>query len=281
MTQDEYNYLKLKLRKLIDFDLDGYKSNQMMRRLDGLISRKGLTGVISYVRLIEQDPEECARLKDFLTINVSEFFRDIQHFNVLQNLILPELLRQRHRLNIWSAGCSNGAEAYSVALILEKLSPQGHHRILATDVDEGILDKARAGGPYRRQEVRNVPEKTLKDYFNEFEGNYRVKDYLRSKVIFQKHDLVRDEYERDFDLILCRNVVIYFSEEAKQRLKLKFHESLREGGVLFIGATETMLDAEEIGFQKMHLCFFKKCSNYQELKNSYSHSGIHSIERRR
>ncbi|MCR4394971.1 MAG: protein-glutamate O-methyltransferase CheR [Dehalococcoidales bacterium] len=281
MTRDEYNYLKLKLRKLIDFDLDSYKCNQMMRRLDGLISRKGLPGVISFVKLIEQDPEECARLKDFLTINVSEFFRDRQHFDVLQNIVLPDLLRQRPLLKIWSAGCSNGAEAYSVALILEKLSPHRNHKILATDIDEGILRRAQEGGPYRHHEVRNVPAQMLKECFNEVDGNFWIRDSFRNKVIFKKHDLVRDEYESDFDLIICRNVVIYFSEEAKKRLKLKFHQSLREGGILFIGATETMLDAEEIGFQKIHLCFFKRVTGIRDLKNLGRHSGISMVEWRR
>ena len=96
-------------------------------------------------------------LQDFLTINVSSFFRDEKQFQRLQSVILPELLQNNRRLNIWSAGCSNGAEPYSIAIILTELSDRHDHRILATDIDDTILERAKSGGPYKAADVKNVP----------------------------------------------------------------------------------------------------------------------------
>jgi len=261
MNQEEYIYVKKKVRELTKFDLEHYASNQMMRRLDSFISRSKTTNITDYFKLLENDVKELEKLQDFLTIHVSEFFRDAAHFHVLQEKVLPELLRQNKRLNIWSAGCSNGSEPYSVAMILENLAPDMDHRILATDIDTDILKKAAAGGPYKPADVKNVAQCLGLKYLTFNEGSYWVKDDLRKKVTFRQHDLTRDPFEGAFNLIMCRNVVIYFSEEAKKKLKEKFYNSLKINGVLFIGGTETMLDAAELGFQRLVACFYRKTTD--------------------
>lgn len=123
MNSEEYELIKQKIRQLIKLDLDNYRANQMMRRLDGFIARSNTKNVVQYCEIIEHDATELARLQDFLTINVSEFFRDIPYFTNLEQVILLSLMQISHKLNIWSAGCSNGAEAYSVAMILDKIAP--------------------------------------------------------------------------------------------------------------------------------------------------------------
>jgi chemotaxis protein methyltransferase CheR len=261
MNQEEYIYVKKKVRELTKFDLEHYASNQMMRRLDSFIARSKTANVTDYFKLLEKDVNELEKLQDFLTIHVSEFFRDATHFHVLQEKVLPELLRQNKRLNIWSAGCSNGSEPYSVAMILENLAPEMGHRILATDIDTDILKKAAAGGPYKPADVKNVAQCLGLKYLTFNEGSYWVKEDLCKKVTFRQHDLTRDPFEGAFNLIMCRNVVIYFSEEAKKKLKERFYSSLKTNGVLFIGGTETMLDAAELGFQRLFACFYQKTTD--------------------
>lgn len=258
MNDADYGYLKLKIRQLIDIDLDNYKPSQMIRRLDGFIARSVAPGVIPYCNLLKQSPDECEKLRNFLTINVSEFYRDISPFESLRTVILPELLKNNRTLNIWSAGCSDGQEPYTLAMLLSELSPFNKHRILATDIDKVSLIKGLAGGPYRSSDIKNLPPALVTKYFHFSEDGYRINENLRGHIAFKQHNLMQDPFENNFDLIICRNVVIYFSDEAKQKLKLRFFNSLKERGVLFIGATETMLDADAVGFQRMSTCFYRK-----------------------
>jgi chemotaxis protein methyltransferase CheR len=159
-----------------------------------------------------------------------------------------------------------------VTLILEEMNHWNKHRILGTDIDDASLAKARAGGPYRPTDIRNVPSHMLEKYFTQVDGNYIVIDRIKRKVQYQAQDLLNSNYHKEFDLILCRNVVIYFTGEAKMRLNRSFYQALKPGGVLFIGGTETMLDAHSIGFERMSPCFFRKphdsaCENMEALRS--------------
>lgn len=258
MNVKEYDFLKLKVNKLAGLSLDAYKSEQMMRRLDGYISRCGYAGVVPFCGAIERDNEALQMLMNFLTINVSEFFRDAEQFKVLQTRVIPDLLRRSNSLNVWSAGCSMGAEPYSVAMLLAELSPNGKHRILATDLDEKSLARARAGGPYSESLLEQViPGMRSKNFVKSDEG-YVVAPKFRAMVDFKKHNLLNDRFEKGFDLIMCRNVTIYFTEETKADLNRRFARSLNDDGVLFIGSTESLLDASALGLKRMYTSFFTK-----------------------
>ena len=258
MNDSEYNYLKVKILSLTGIDLNSYKSVQMRRRLDGLIGRSATSDVAAYCKLIERDPAALANLKNFLTINVSEFFRDQSQFEELETRILPMLLAKNKSLNIWSAGCSMGAEPYSIAMLLARLSPLRDHHILATDLDQVILNKAKAGGPYALSDVRNVSEKLPKSGFTKCPEGYRVSNSVIPKVEFRQHNLLKDPFEKDFDLIVCRNVVIYFADEAKAKLNQRFYNSLKPQGVMFIGGTETLIGAQDLGFKRLTTSFYQK-----------------------
>ncbi len=258
MLEADYGFLKRKIHQAINIDLNDYKANQMMRRLDGFISRSGTSGVIQYCSLLEKNFDEREKLRNFLTINVSEFYRDTMHFETLRKVIFPELLKNNHHLHIWSAGCSDGQEPYTIAFLLAELSPYGRHRILATDIDTVSIKKATAGGPYRPEEIRGLPQGMTAKYLKLKENGYWITDPTSNKIEFKQHNLMQDPFEKNFDMIICRNVAIYFSDEAKQKLKMKFLNSLKDNGVLFIGATETILNAEEIGLQRLSPCFYKK-----------------------
>ena len=142
--------------------------------------------------------------------------------------------------------------------MLERLSPRGDHRILATDIDDASLTKAMAGGPYRSAEIRNLPGQLVNKYFTSYDDSYWIIDRIRPRVQFRKHNLLRDPFEQGFDLIICPNVVIYFSDQAKRKVNEWFRESLTENGILFIGGTETMLNADKIGFERLCPCFYRK-----------------------
>jgi chemotaxis protein methyltransferase CheR len=165
MNEIEYEHLKRKIRQLIQIDLNNYKENQMMRRLDGFISRAKATDIAQYCSKLDGDPMEIAKLRNFITINVSEFYRDQVHFETLRKMVFPSLLRNSARLNIWSAGCSDGQEPYSIAMILDELTPGIKHSVFATDIDKESLSKGNAGGPYQPAEVRNLPQTLLMKYF--------------------------------------------------------------------------------------------------------------------
>ena len=258
MNEKEYEFLKMKVNKLTGLNLDHYKSEQMKRRLDGYISRKGYAGVVPFCGALGKDSEAIQKLMDFLTINVSEFFRDAEQFNVLKNRVIPDLLRRSKSLNIWSAGCSIGAEPYSVAMMLNELSPHGKHRILATDLDELSLARARKGGPYSITHLEQVAPIVRLKNFEKSDDGYIVAPKFRAMVNFKKHNLLKDRFESGFDLIICRNVTIYFTEDAKEALNRGFAKSLNDDGVLFIGSTESMFDAQALGLKRMYASFFSK-----------------------
>ena len=257
MNDQEYAYLKRTIRVLTGIDLECYKSQQMRRRLTFLITSQR-SSVTAYCKLIGRDQAALQKLKNFLTINVSEFFRDANQFQLLKNNILPDLLNLRPRLSVWSAGCSHGAEPYSLAIILEELTRGARHRILATDIDEGILAKAKTGGPYTNTDIANVERRYLLKYFEKSQNGYRVTDHIQRSVEFKVHNLLSDSFARSFDLIVCRNVVIYFSNEAKSKLYKRFAESLNPNGVLFMGGTETLVDVAGLELEKLYNCFYRK-----------------------
>ena len=206
-------------------------------------------------------------LKDFITINVSEFYRDARQFELLIKDLFPMLLAKSKRLNVWSAGCSHGGEAYSIAMELENATPGVNHRILATDVDATVLKRAAAGGPYTSADVRNVNAITLRRFFTLREGRYWLSPEMAKRVTFRRHNLLSDTSETGFDLIVCRNVAIYFTDVAKEKINRGFHRSLKPGGVLFIGGTETLLRAGDLGLERFLPSFYIKSGLGQRVPN--------------
>lgn len=261
MDQELYAQVKRSVKALLDINLDGYKDEQMRRRLDAWLARSGARTWPDYFRRIRVDPEELARFRNYLTINVSAFFRDPEHWQALRQHILPELLRVRPCLHLWSAGCSVGPEPYSLAMLLDELTPGRRHYLLATDLDRGALAKARARGPFTLEDVQHVSPSQRARYFEPGGPPFFVREELARHVDFREHNLLADPFEDDFDLIVCRNVVIYFTEEAKGKLYRRFHAALRPGGVLFVGGTEIVPQAQALGFRSWGMSFYQKVLN--------------------
>lgn len=240
-------------------DISAYKSAQMNRRLSSLMARSGTNSTGDYISMLERDPALKQRLADFITINVSEFFRNKELFYDLEEKIKIYLLKDKRGLKVWSAACSNGAEPYTLAIILDRLSPGIHHSIIGTDIDSTILNTA-GKGEYVFNDIRNVDKQILEKYFKVSGAKYVIDQGLRNRVQFRRHDLVLDRYDKGFDLIVCRNVVIYFTQETKDKIYSKFYESLNAGGLLFVGATESIYNYKEFGFEKVSTFIYQKKS---------------------
>jgi chemotaxis protein methyltransferase CheR len=262
MESREFIYVKRQILKLTGVDLGCYKTPQVQRRLKNYLVRAGFPNWPKYFRTVRDDPAEINRLKDYITINVSEFFRNPEKFEYLRASVLPELLQTHARLKVWSAGCSRGHEPYTLAMLLaEATDLHREHRILATDIDRSALAFAKAGGPYTAQEVAGVPPGLLCRYLERGSDSYHVKAALHSRVTFNYHNLTEDPFDEGFDLIVCRNVVIYFTAEVKDKLYRRFSAALRPGGVLFVGGTEIIFRPDQIGLAAIEHSFYKRTND--------------------
>ncbi|MBM7854233.1 chemotaxis protein methyltransferase CheR [Desulfohalotomaculum tongense] len=253
----DFMEFKNRVYKTFGLDLHSYKENQLQRRLNNLLVRKKLSGFGEYFNIISQNRQEYTNFLDYLTINVSEFFRDVKMFKILEDKVLPELLLRNSKLKIWSAACSIGAEPYSVAIILDELTPGRVHQIEATDLDQNILQRAKEG-KYNADAVKNVTADRLSKYFVKQGDKYLISPQIKNKVQFRQHDLLKDNYPRGYDLILCRNVTIYFTRQAQEKVNRRFVQSLKPGGCLFIGGSETIFNYAELGLDKISPCFYRK-----------------------
>ncbi|MCB0191137.1 MAG: protein-glutamate O-methyltransferase CheR [Anaerolineae bacterium] len=259
MQQLEYDFIKREILSLTGIDLNNYKSEQMQRRLNSFLLRSGQPDWSNLFSSTRSDPTELSKLRDFLTINVSSFFRDPQKYEVLKKTILPNLQKESSNLRVWSAGCSQGQEPYSLAIMLtETTGSQRRHYILASDLDRSALAKAKSGGPYTATDVANVPINLHQRYFKVENNKYLAHERLRQLVTFKQHNLLADPFESNFDLIICRNVVIYFTALVKEQLYNRFYKALRPGGVLFVGGTEIVNKASEIGFETVGVSFYRR-----------------------
>lgn len=251
-----YPTFRSTVRQLTGIDLDCYKETQMERRLQTIMRRAGADDLQMYARIIAAAPTRLKEFQDFLTINVSEWLRNPEKFVEMQQTILPGLLAENRALRIWSAGCSNGSEPYSIAMILDELAPTRRHLVIATDLDEEILKTARMG-TYTEKDIKNVNQDRRNKYLTRVGDSYTVTSVLRDRVKFEQQNLLSDPFPTDIDLIMCRNVVIYFTEEAKDELYRRFHQSLRPGGYLFVGGTESLLRAREFGYSSTTPFFYR------------------------
>ena len=257
MDERDWEEFKAKLKRKTEIDLDLYKAPQMQRRIMNLARRNGYDKYSAYFDKVVQDKDDFAAFIEYLTINVSEFFRTPDKFAKLETDVIPELMKRSSRLNIWSAGCSIGAEPYSLAMILNDMTPNTRHRILATDLDIEILGKAKAG-VYNENELKAMSEARKSKYFTRQGDKYAVSPDIKQRIEFKRHNLLKDPFETCFDFILCRNVVIYFTEEAKDQLYANFFKALKPGGILFVGATEAILNFRKLGYTSYQPFFYQK-----------------------
>ncbi|MDD3043116.1 MAG: protein-glutamate O-methyltransferase CheR [Methanosarcinaceae archaeon] len=247
---DELSFMQLKkyIKESTGFNCDQYKDAHFRRRIKVRMRLTNSNNYSEYIHVLEEERTEQKNLIDTLTINVTDFFRNHETFRIIEEEILPTLIKSRSSslfktIRIWSAGCAAGEEAYSIAILLHKLlkNDVGKYRIniIGTDLDVISLKKARKG-IYNEIEMRNVDKKTRECYFQKMGDSYQVIDELKDLIHFKQHDMLSGPKISYFDMIICRNVMIYFKKEIQEQLYLDFYQALNNGGFFIIGKSETM-----------------------------------------
>ncbi len=249
---DTLGALLERVREHTGIDFSQYKTPTILRRLHRRMAATNSDMLADYMRLLDQRPEEYQRLVSSFLINVTEFFRDEQLFTFLREQVIPEMIAQArghgNEIRVWSAGCATGEEAYSIAILLaEALGVEALQfgiRIFATDVDSDSIAFARRGF-YPAPAITGMPPELRARYFTPVEDGYEITKFIRNMVVFGEHDLGQRAPFPHMDMVICRNVLIYFTTELQTHVLQLFAYSLRDGGYLVLGNAEsaTMLGA--------------------------------------
>ncbi len=252
-----YEIFKKNILKLTGLNLTSYKERQMKRRIESLIKRNKYTSYSDYFKALQINEELFDEFINYLTINVSEFYRNFEQWEVLRKTVVPKLLKNSRNLKLWSAACSTGEEPYSLVMLMSEFMPLNKIKILAVDIDEGAINKAKIG-VYSKKSLDKVPDKFKKKYFTEIGKSFRISEDIKKCVTFKKMNLLEDKYPDNCDLILCRNVMIYFTEEAKDIMYDKFSGALKNQGILFVGSTEQIIVPKKYNFMSEQTFFYTK-----------------------
>lgn len=255
----DYEKFKEKIFQLTQIDLSCYKERQMKRRIDSLISKHKISSYNAFVEALRTDQDLFDEFVAYLTINVSEFYRNPDQWQLLEKEIFPYLFEKfGNDIKIWSAACSTGDEPYTLVMLLAKFIPMNRIKIIATDIDKQILSKAQVG-LYDEKSLKGLPKEYINKYFKKVgTRNYQISDDVKKCVEFKQHNLLKDSYPPNCNLIVCRNVMIYFTEEAKKDIYLKFNAALKKNGIFFVGSTEQIINPNESGFSTFKSFFYKK-----------------------
>ena len=256
---DDYESFKKDVFAITTIDLNAYKEKQMKRRIDTLIMRHNIKGYKAFADALRTDKAILEEFVNYLTINVSEFYRNPDQWKILRETCIPKLTdRFGKRIKIWSAACSTGDEPYSLTMVFREYMQPTDFSIYATDIDKQVLAQADAG-VYPKKSLIGLPKEFQDKYFTKItDMSYKVDPGLKKNIRFERHNLLKDRYPTGLSLIICRNVLIYFTEEAKDEIFKKFYDALAPGGILFLGATEQMSNYKEVGFDRQSSFFFEK-----------------------
>lgn len=256
---DDKSFMKFaeEIRKRLNFDMSGYKIDRMKRRVDLLMKRYGFDDYDSYIKVLSDNPSKEKEFFDRITINVSEFFRNPERWERFKTFLSAEMGKSKSAY-IWSAGCATGEEPYTVGIILEEINAPLDFNVLATDIDNDVLDNAMEG-IYESRAIVNVNKQLISKYFEQIDSeHWKISDKVKKRITFKRHNMLSDPFQKNFYSIICRNVVIYFESEVKDKLYERFASSIRNGGLLFVGGTERIFNARELGLQLIEPFFYRK-----------------------
>ena len=262
-TQDEYEQFCVAFRRVCGIDLLQYKRGQMERRIRSFVStRHGALGLVAYAETLKADKDELDRFLDRVTINVSQLWRNPEQWEVLEEKILPDLAEtaptRPSRVRCWSAGSSYGAEAYTLAAIARRAIPRAQVSILGTDIDARMVERARTG-VFTAEDARDAPTATLASHFAMEDGRWKASEELKRMVRFEQGDLLRMPVAPGrFDLVMCRNTVIYFTEDVRDALHRRLAQALAPGGFLVVGTSERIADPSGLGLTSPHRFIYRK-----------------------
>ena len=245
------------LKQISGIDLTQYKRPQMERRLRSYWARLGISKLTDALPRLRCDAAQLDDLLDRVTINVSQLWRHPDQWARLEGGLLQELAANG-RVRAWSAGCSYGAETYTLAAICATLIPRATVRILGTDIDRRMVARANAG-EFSEADARIAPAAAMERWFERIPDGWRAKPALRSMTSFEVGDLLKlRPSPSSYELIMCRNTVIYFADEIRDDLHGRFAHALRPGGLMVIGGTERITDAASLGLTPIHPFIYRK-----------------------
>lgn len=243
---EDFEALVTFIKRNRGFDFTGYKRPSLMRRIQKRMQMLGIETYVEYTDHLQVHPDEFNRLFDTILINVTGFFRDPAAWEYIETDIIPAILKSKapdEPIRVWSAGCATGEEAYTIAMLLaEALGIEQYRervKIYASDVDEDALNQARQAS-YRPNHTSSIPSEYLDKYFESNDTRVAFRKELRRSVIFGRHDLVQDAPISRIDLLICRNVLMYFNVEAQAHILSRFHFALNDTGYLFLGKAEML-----------------------------------------
>jgi len=229
----------------------------MERRLRAFYSSRGVSNLTDVLPLLRSDQAHVDQLMDRITINVSQLWRNPEQWEVVQSELVPELAKHGH-VRAWSAGCSYGAEAYTLATVSLIASPGVKTVIQGTDIDRRMVERARLG-EFSDDDARTAPAEQLKRGFERIVRGWRAKLELRSMTRFDTGDLLRIQPQpASYDLVLCRNTVTYFADPIRDELHARLAKALRPGGYLVIGSTERVSNTSALGLTMTHPFVYRK-----------------------
>ena len=239
------NFLR-EVAPLLDLQWRPFKRRGVKRKIERRITEMGLPTFLEYLQIVKKEPAEQHLLSTILTVTISRFYRDKEVFDTLGRSILPGLLSEENRkeVKIWCIGCASGEEPYSLALLWEegfkRTWPHVHLSLLATDIDEKMLERAKEGR-YKKSSLKEVPETLVRRFFNREDDVYVLDQSLLRKIEFRRHDILREEQFLEMDIVFCRNLAFtYFSGTSQMEVLKKMALCLRKNGYLVIGKEESL-----------------------------------------
>jgi chemotaxis protein methyltransferase CheR len=257
VRSDEYTTFCTAIRRLCGIDLSQYKRGQMERRIRTFADRRGITKLEQYAVVLADSRTELDEFLDRVTINVSQLWRNPEQWELLKNTVLPEFA-ERSRLKAWSAGSSYGAEAYTLAAVCAEALPRVRSEIVGTDIDRRMVERAREG-IFSVGDARDVPRTQRVRWFTERDGMLHADPELRKRCRFEAGDLLTMRPAQGiYDLVLCRNTVIYFTPDVKDALHARLAAAVVPGGYLMVGSTERISDPVELGLQIAHPFVYRR-----------------------
>lgn len=265
LTSDEFRLFSEFIYKTSGITFSESNRSILESRLKEKLRQKNLDKVADYYKLIQQDNEEQKDLLDSVTTNLTRFFRNQPHFDALQHYVIPELVKikreeRKNKITVWSAGCSTGEEPYTIAMVMKKHLPSDFSvEVVASDLSLKCLMVGQKGF-YPEARVVGVPEDYLSAYFTKVNDGYQVKPEIMKLVSFDYHNLKHESKRTNFDIVFCRNVIIYFDETAQKDVIEKFWRAMSPKSFLFIGHSESLFGMNtSFEFLKTDwACFYKK-----------------------
>jgi len=247
-NEDDIYFDKIKrdIKIKLKINIDQYKEAYIKRRISVRMRACKCKTYKEYYEYLTKHPDEYKELENTLTVNVTEFWRDLTVYKEIAKIFEKMIMdKSKRSIRIWSAGCSSGEEPYGIAILIDSILEKHNRKfmkvsIIGTDIDRKILDRARKG-VYLDKQLKNIDAKLIPKYFNKLnESEYQVKANIKKYVQFKIHDLIKQPPLKNMNMILCRNVIIYFDKPVQEKLFLKFHEGLVNGGYLILGKTEIL-----------------------------------------